>query len=109
MGKVSYKMSREMYNTIKYPMVWNWKLQKMVKKGKPEPDIYLLAAEKLGLQPDECIALEDSPNGLMAAYRAGCLPIMVPDLSQPDEKLSRILYGKAETLTDVIPYLAASR
>ena len=44
MGKVSYKMSREMYNTIKYPMVWNWKLQKMVKKGKPltEKEISLI-------------------------------------------------------------------
>ena len=44
MGKVSYKMSREMYNTIKYPMVWNWKLQKMVKKGKPLTEKEILDA-----------------------------------------------------------------
>ncbi|MFR8898340.1 MAG: HAD family hydrolase, partial [Coprococcus sp.] len=81
----------------------------MVPHGKPMPDVYQYACKCIGEKPEACIALEDSPNGLMAAYRAGCLPIMVPDLSQPDEKLSRILYGKAETLTDVIPYLAASR
>lgn len=59
---------------------------------------------------DQIISTAMVPHGKpMPAYRAGCLPIMVPDLSQPDEKLSRILYGKAETLTDVIPYLTASR
>ena len=41
----------------------------------------------------------------MAAYRAGYVPIMVPDLTQPDEKLSKILYAKADSLTEVIPYL----
>lgn len=51
MGKVSYKMSREMYNTIKYPMVWNWKLQKMVKKGKPltEKEILDVVNKQFGL------------------------------------------------------------
>lgn len=67
----------------------------MVPHGKPMPDVYQYACKCIGEKPEACIALEDSPNGLMAAYRAGCLPIMVPDLSQPDEKLSRILYGKA--------------
>lgn len=51
MGKVNYKMSREMYNTIKYPMVWNWKLQKMVKKGKPltEKEILDVVNKQFGL------------------------------------------------------------
>ena len=81
----------------------------MVKRGKPAPDVYLHACEVLGVQPENCYAVEDSPNGVMSAHAAGCRTIMIPDLSQPDEKLSRILYGKAETLTDVIPYLTASR
>ena len=76
---------------------------------KPEPDIFLEACRRLGTRPENCYVIEDSHNGIRAAYAAGMHPIMVPDLSQPDEKLSRILYGKAETLTDVIPYLAASR
>ena len=77
----------------------------MVPHGKPMPDVYRYACKCIGEKPEACIALEDSPNGLMAAYRAGCLPIMVPDLTQPDAKLSKILYAKADSLTDVIPYL----
>ena len=41
------------------------------RKGKPDPDIYLLAAEKIGKKPHECIAIEDSPHGVVAAQRAG--------------------------------------
>ena len=82
---------------------------RQVAHGKPAPDVYLYACSQLHVQPQECYAVEDSPNGIHSAYSAGCKVFMVPDLSQPDEKLSRILYGKAETLTDVIPYLAASR
>lgn len=80
----------------------------MVPHGKPMPDVYQLAAS-VSVRSRRPALHWKIHRGLMAAYRAGCLPIMVPDLSQPDEKLSRILYGKAETLTDVIPYLAASR
>lgn len=74
----------------------------MIKNGKPEPDIYLEAAKQLGLPPQDCIALEDSPNGIMSAYRAGCMPIMVPDLSQPDRDTQRLLFAKCDSLSDVI-------
>ena len=43
----------------------------MVKKKKPAPDIYLLALEKLNLPPEDCLAIEDTNQGLMAASRAG--------------------------------------
>ena len=39
-----------------------------VKEGKPSPDIYLYACEQLGLLPEECMAVEDAPNGILAAY-----------------------------------------
>lgn len=78
----------------------------MVSHGKPMPDVYLYACRKIGERPEDCIALEDSPNGLLAAYRAGCKPVMVPDLSQPDEELSKILYGTADNLMDVIQFLS---
>lgn len=42
-----------------------------LKRGKPEPDIFLLCAEKMGLDPTQCIAFEDSPNGVRAALAAG--------------------------------------
>ena len=72
---------------------------------KPAPDIYLLGAKELGLDPAECLALEDSPTGILSAYRAGCLPIMIPDLDQPGEDTQKLLYAKADSLTDVITLL----
>ena len=54
----------------------------MVKRGKPAPDVYLYACEVLGVQPENCYAVEDSPNGVMSAHAAGCRTIMIPDLSQ---------------------------
>lgn len=74
----------------------------MIQNGKPAPDIYIEAAKQLSLQPNECIALEDSPNGILSAYRAGCLPIMIPDLSQPDSDTAKLLYAECDTLEDVI-------
>lgn len=77
----------------------------MVEKGKPEPDIYLYAAEKLGVKPSECMVLEDSPAGILAAYRAGCVPVMVPDQDEPEEETKAMLYAKAENLCKVISLL----
>ena len=77
----------------------------MVKEGKPSPDVYDYSCKELNLSPDECIAVEDSPNGVLSAYRAGCKVIMIPDQSQPDEKLSRCLYAKCDTLSDIKNYL----
>ncbi len=50
-----------------------------VEKGKPEPDIFLLAAERLAISPGEALVLEDSQNGLMAAKKAGMKVIVVPN------------------------------
>lgn len=76
-----------------------------VPKGKPEPDIYLRGAAELGLAPNECLALEDSPAGILSAYRAGCLPVLIPDQNTPGEDTLSLLYAKADTLTDVITLL----
>ena len=72
---------------------------------KPAPDIYLLGAKELGLLPEECLALEDSPTGILSAYRAGCLPVMIPDLDQPGEDTQKLLFAKADSLTNVITLL----
>ncbi|MCH5204515.1 MAG: HAD family phosphatase [Oscillospiraceae bacterium] len=74
----------------------------MVEKGKPQPDIYLYAAKELGLKPSECIALEDSPNGVRSAASAGFITVMVPDLTEPDEELSKIIFARADSLNEVI-------
>lgn len=65
----------------------------MVKIGKPDPDIYLTAAEALGLEPGECAAFEDSPNGIISASSAGCKAIMIPDMTEPGEELLSLLSG----------------
>ena len=73
----------------------------MVKQGKPAPDIYRYACEELGLKPEQTFAVEDSPNGVKSAYGAGCKVIMVPDLSEPDEELEKMLFACCRTLTDI--------
>ena len=73
----------------------------MVEHGKPAPDIYIYAAEKLGLKSEECLVLEDSPTGLLAAYRAGCIPVMVPDQDQPNEEVKRMVYAVVDNLVAV--------
>lgn len=74
---------------------------KQVANGKPAPDVYLYACEQIGENPSDCIAVEDSPNGIKSAYAAGCKPVMVPDLTQPDEEIKPLLYGVADTLADI--------
>ncbi len=73
----------------------------MVEKSKPDPEIYLKACELLRVEPEDCIALEDSKNGLLSAHRAGCKPIMVPDLWEPDEEILQIIKGKYPDLEQV--------
>lgn len=77
----------------------------MVKEGKPSPDIYLYACEQLQVQPEDCMAVEDSPNGVISAWRAGCKVVMVPDQTQPDEALQQKLYAKVDTLDEIIALL----
>ena len=72
-----------------------------VKEGKPSPDIYLYACEALGRKPEECIAVEDSPNGVLSAYRAGCRVVMVPDQTEPEDELMKCLYARVDTLGEI--------
>ena len=76
----------------------------MVKNGKPEPDIYITASCELGLMPEECVAFEDSPNGIKSAYSAGCKVIMIPDLTKPDEVVKPMLSGVYESLDKAVDF-----
>lgn len=73
----------------------------MVEKGKPAPDIYLHACSQLGEKPSDCLAVEDSPNGVMSAYRAGCPVVMIPDQTQPDEELSGRLLAVFDRIDEI--------
>ena len=75
-----------------------------VENGKPAPDVFLLAAERLGLNPEECYVIEDGANGVRAAVAAGCDTIMVPDLIQPDEELRKSCTQVCGSLLDVRDY-----
>jgi HAD superfamily hydrolase (TIGR01509 family) len=56
-----------------------------VSRGKPSPDLYLLAASRFGVRPESCVAVEDSNHGVAAALAAGAITIMVPDMVPPTE------------------------
>ncbi|SBV37937.1 Hydrolase [uncultured Stenotrophomonas sp.] len=68
---------------------------------KPAPDIYLLAASKLGVDPAQCLALEDSPTGVRAALAAGMHVIQIPDLLVPDESVRALGHRIAGSLHEV--------
>ncbi len=72
-----------------------------VDRGKPAPDVYLFACEKLGKQPHTCFAVEDSPNGVKSAAAAGLQVIMVPDQTKPEMELRKLLYACIPTLKDL--------
>lgn len=61
----------------------------MVEHSKPDPEIYLKACASINLSPEECAAIEDSPNGIRSAFSAGLFTIMVPDKVQPDEEMKQ--------------------
>ena len=73
--------------------------------GKPMPDVYLHACRVLGETPKSCMAVEDSPNGILSAWRAGLRTVMVPDLTPPDETLQPYLYGTAADLMEILRFL----
>lgn len=54
-----------------------------VRHGKPAPDIFLCAAERINCEADKCFVFEDSENGIKAGYAAGCITVMIPDLIEP--------------------------
>jgi HAD superfamily hydrolase (TIGR01509 family) len=59
-------------------------------RGKPAPDPFLRAAERLGMEPPLCLALEDSHNGVRSASAAGMMTVMVPDLLEPTDELRNL-------------------
>jgi HAD superfamily hydrolase (TIGR01509 family) len=79
-----------------------------IRRGKPAPDIFLLAAERLAQPPAACIVLEDSEPGVRAALAAGMTPIMVPDLHPPSPGLLALAPLVLSSLADVPAHLAAS-
>lgn len=76
----------------------------MVEYSKPQPDIYLLACREMGTEPCKTYAIEDSPNGIRAAHAAGMLPIMVPDMIEPDGEMRALSAGIYDGLPQVLDF-----
>ena len=76
-----------------------------VKISKPNPEIYLLACETFGFDPQNTFAIEDSFNGIRAASAAGMRPIMVPDIVSPDAEMERLSETICADLFEVMEYL----
>ncbi|MCR4625957.1 MAG: HAD family phosphatase [Lachnospiraceae bacterium] len=77
----------------------------MYKKGKPDPEIFLMSCERLGGTPDATIVIEDSYNGIRAAFAAGMKPIMVPDIIMPDDEMRAKAWKIFENLKEVAEFL----
>lgn len=74
----------------------------MIELGKPNPQIYLKAAQVLGEKPENCIAIEDSYMGIEAAHKAGMHVIMVPDLLPYNDMCKQFVSKKANDLLEVL-------
>ena len=81
----------------------------MVAEAKPNPEIFLKAAEALKEEPGRCLVLEDSLNGVEAGLKGGFVTIMVPDLTEPDEKLRGRVDQVCASLLDVRDWLKEQR
>lgn len=79
-----------------------------LKRSKPEPDIYLMTCEKLGVRPSHTYAIEDSYNGIRSAYSAGMKPIMVPDMLPPTEEMREKSVVVLDDLLQVMDWFMAN-
>ena len=77
-----------------------------VARGKPAPDIFLAAAEKLKTPPEQCVVLEDSEAGVRASHTARMVSIMVPDMVGPSDDVAEMAYAVVETLFETKPCVA---
>lgn len=90
-----------------HPYFQSFAFGNQVLHGKPDPELFLLVAANLQVDPEHCIVLEDSINGIMAGIAGGFHTVMIPDLVQPTPELERQLDAKLETLHQVILYIKA--
>lgn len=79
-----------------------------VKNGKPHPEVFLTAASRLGVAPEDCVAFEDSINGIKSTYAAGMETVMVPDFLQPTEEIVPMIDFLLKTLDEYIPFMERS-
>lgn len=77
--------------------------------SKPDPEIFYLAAQALGVEPKDCLVLEDSFNGVRAGSAGGFVTVMVPDMDPPTPEIQSLYTLKADSLTAVLELLKAGK
>lgn len=97
---VSRLKRTNLYDRFQGYMYGDW-----VEHSKPNPEIFLKAAEQLGLKPEECLVLEDSPSGVEAAYNGGFPCINVVDFKEPTEAMIKHSIARCRGLLEVIDWL----
>ena len=88
-----------------YDIFEAWTFGDEVERSKPAPDIYLKAARELGVEPDFCAGVEDSPNGIISVHSAGFRPIMVPDRIAPSEQIKSLCWKIGKPLSTLREFL----
>ena len=73
----------------------------MVSHSKPDPEIYRLSCASIGLPPEVCVAVEDSPNGIKSAYAAGLKVVMVPDRIAPTKEIEKLCWQICPSLKEL--------
>ena len=76
-----------------------------VTKGKPNPEVFLKACQKLQVSPQDALVLEDSESGINAAYNAEIKVIGIPDMKYPEEKYVKMTYKIMDNLFQVKDFL----
>jgi beta-phosphoglucomutase-like phosphatase (HAD superfamily) len=71
--------------------------------------VFLYACECVGERPEDCLAVEDSPNGIRSASSAGCRTVMVPDLTPADDELKSLIVAEVPSLSDIIGLIESGR
>lgn len=77
-----------------------------VTNGKPHPEVFLTAGKKLGIAPENCVAFEDSINGIKSAFSAGMKTVMVPDFLQPTDEIKPMISFLCSDLSKSIEFVS---
>ena len=86
-----------------------WVAGDEVAAGKPQPDVFLEAADRLGVTPQSCLVIEDSIMGVIAARRAGMSVVFVPDMVPPDELVQRDCLAVLDSLHQLVALLEGNQ
>ena len=77
----------------------------MIKNGKPEPDIYIEVCQSLNINTEDAIVFEDSKNGILAGYKAGCNVVMVIDIDEYFEETEKFILGKIKNYKEAEKFI----